>query len=61
MTGKLTDIFAVESEIAKTIAEMLQARLTGSEKEMMAAQPTTDITAYELYHKGRSHWERRSG
>src|SRR5437016_3351669 len=39
---KLTDIFAVESDIAKTIADTLQAKLTGSEKQMMAAQPTTD-------------------
>jgi TolB-like protein/Tfp pilus assembly protein PilF len=58
---KLTDIFAVESDIAKTIAEALQAKLTGSEKAMMAAQPTSDTTAYELYHKGRSLWEKRSG
>ena len=57
----LTDIFAVESEIAKTIAETLQAKLTGSEKAMIAAQPTSDTTAYELYHKGRSLWEKRSG
>src|SRR5262249_4055032 len=39
----------------------LQAKLTGSEKQMMTAQPTTDTTAYELYHKGRSLWEKRSG
>jgi len=58
---KLTDIFAVESDIAKTIADTLQAKLTGSEKKMMAVQPTTDTTAYELYHKGRSLWEKRSG
>jgi TolB-like protein/Flp pilus assembly protein TadD len=58
---KLTDIFAVESDIAKTIADTLQAKLTGSEKQMMAAQPTTDTIAYELYHKGRSLWEKRSG
>src|SRR3989440_1884743 len=58
---KLIDIFSVESEIAKTIADTLQVKLTGSEKQMMAAQPTTDTTAYELYHKGRSLWERRSG
>jgi TolB-like protein/class 3 adenylate cyclase/Tfp pilus assembly protein PilF len=58
---QLTDIFAVESEIAKMIAETLQARLTGSEKAMIAAQPTNDTTAYELYHKGRSLWEKRSG
>src|SRR5262245_28292713 len=58
---KLTDIFAVESDIAKTIADALQAKLTGTEKQMMAVQPTTDTTAYELYHKGRSLWEKRSG
>jgi TolB-like protein/Flp pilus assembly protein TadD len=58
---KLIDIFSVESEIAKTIADSLQAKLSGSEKQMMAAQPTNDTVAYELYHKGLSLWERRSG
>jgi TolB-like protein/Flp pilus assembly protein TadD len=58
---KLTDIFAVESDIAKTIADTLQAKLTGSEKQMIAAQATTDTTAYELYHKGRSLWGKRTG
>ena len=58
---KLSDIFAVQSDIAKTVADTLQAKLTGSEKQMMAAQATTDTTAYELYHKGRSLWEKRSG
>src|SRR5436853_1586211 len=58
---KLIDIFSVESEIAKTIADTLQAKLTGSEKQMMAAQPTSDTTAYELYLKGRSYWAKRSG
>src|SRR5881394_1617610 len=58
---KLIDIFAVESEIAKTIADTLQDKLTGSEKQMMAAQPTNNTEAYELYHKGKSLWEKRSG
>jgi TolB-like protein/Flp pilus assembly protein TadD len=58
---KLTDIFTVESDIAKTIADTLQARLTGAEKEMIAAKPTTDTTAYELYLKGRVLWAKRSG
>src|SRR4029077_4410820 len=39
---KLTDIFAVESEIAKTVAETLQARLTGSEKSSIAKTPTVN-------------------
>jgi TolB-like protein/Tfp pilus assembly protein PilF len=58
---KLSDIFAVQSDIAKTVADTLQAKLTGSEKQMMAAQPTNDTTAYELYHKGRSLWGKRTG
>jgi adenylate cyclase len=58
---KLTDIFAVESDIAKTIADTLQAKLTGSEKQMMASQPTADTIANDFYHKGRSSWEKRTG
>jgi serine/threonine protein kinase/Flp pilus assembly protein TadD len=58
---KLTDIFAVESDIAKTIVDTLQAKLTGAEKQLIAAQPTTDTTAYELYLKGRSLWGKRGG
>jgi TolB-like protein/Tfp pilus assembly protein PilF len=58
---KLTDIFAVESEIAKAIADTLQAKLTGAEKLMMAVQPTSNTEAYDLYHKGRSLWEKRTG
>src|SRR5206468_12602577 len=57
---KLTDIFAVESDIAKTIADALQAKLTGPEKQLMAAQQTTDTTAYELYLKGRFFWNKRT-
>ncbi|MEY2480741.1 MAG: hypothetical protein QOI04_1668 [Verrucomicrobiota bacterium] len=58
---KLTDIFAVESEIAKTIAETLQAKITGSEKNSIAKTPTVNPEAYELYLKGRFFWNKRSG
>src|SRR6266536_439046 len=58
---KLTDIFAVESDIATTIADTLQAKLSGAEKQLITAQPTSDLTAYELYLKGRSLWGKRSG
>src|SRR5213596_2929043 len=57
---KLTDIFAVESEIAKTIADTLQAKLTGSEKTSITKIPTADPEAYELYLKGRFFWNKRT-
>ena len=58
---KLTDIFAVESEIAKTIADTLQAKLTGSERNAIAAQPTQNTEAHQLYLRGRYLWNRRTG
>src|SRR5881394_3182485 len=58
---KLTDIFAVETEIAKTIADTLQAKLTGSEKTEMSKKPTEDPEAYEFYLKGRFFWNKRTG
>src|SRR6476659_1499906 len=58
---KLTDIFAVESDIAKMIAQALQATLTGSEKSSIAKQPTENPEAYELYLKGRFFWNKRTG
>jgi tetratricopeptide (TPR) repeat protein len=57
----LTDIFSVETEIAKTIAETLQAKLTGSEEHAISVKPTADAAAYQLYLKGRVFWGRRSG
>ena len=58
---KLTDIFAVESDIAKTIATTLQAKLTAPELTAMAKSPTPDQEAYELYLKGRFFWNKRTG
>jgi TolB-like protein/Flp pilus assembly protein TadD len=58
---KLTDIFAVETEIAKTIADTLQAKLTGSEKIAITTKPTENPEAHELYLKGRYFWNRRTG
>jgi TolB-like protein/Tfp pilus assembly protein PilF len=57
---KLTDIFAVESEIAKTIADTLQAKLSGAEKTAMSKQPTANPEAYELYLRGRFFWNKRT-
>ena len=58
--SKLTDIFAVETEIAKTIADTLQAKLTGSEERAIAAKPTENPEAHELYLKGRFFWNKRT-
>jgi len=58
---KLTDIFAVETDIAKTVADTLQAKLSGSEKRLMAKTPTVNPEAYELYLKGRFFWNKRTG
>jgi TolB-like protein/Flp pilus assembly protein TadD len=57
---KLTDIFAVESEIAKTIVDTLQAKLTGSEKRALASRPTENPEAYQLYLQGRFFWNKRT-
>jgi serine/threonine protein kinase/Flp pilus assembly protein TadD len=49
---KLTDILGVESEIAKGIAESLQAKLTGREEQALAAKPTNNPEAYDAYLRG---------
>ena len=49
---KLTDIFGVESEIAKRIAESLQAKLTGREERALAVKPTNNPEAYDAYLRG---------
>src|SRR4030095_12546839 len=49
---KLTDIFAVESEIAKAIAESLQAKMSGREKRELADKPTANPASYDAYLRG---------
>src|SRR5215475_12678560 len=51
---KLTDILGVESEIAKRIAESLQAKLTGREEQALAVKPTNNPEAYDAYLRGLS-------
>jgi tetratricopeptide (TPR) repeat protein len=51
---KLIDIFSVESEIAKGIADSLQAKLTGREEQALAVKPTNDPEAYDAYLRGRA-------
>src|ERR1700720_1989442 len=52
---KLTDIFSVESEVAKAIAEQLQAKLTGQEEQVIAAKPTDNVEAYDAYLRGLAY------
>jgi TolB-like protein/Tfp pilus assembly protein PilF len=52
---KLTDIFSVESEVAKAIAEQLRAKLTGHEEQVIAAKPTDNPEAYDAYLRGLAY------
>jgi len=52
---KLTDIFSVESEVAKAIAEQLRAKLTGQEEQVIAAKPTDNPEAYGAYLRGLAY------
>jgi serine/threonine protein kinase/Tfp pilus assembly protein PilF len=52
---KLTDIFSVESDIAKRIAESLQAKLTGREEQALALKPTNNPEAYDAYLRGLAY------
>jgi len=52
---KLTDIFSVESEVAKAIADQLRAKLTGQEEQVIAAKPTDNSEAYDAYLRGLAY------
>jgi TolB-like protein len=52
---RLTDIFSVESEVAKAIADQLRAKLTGQEEQVMAAKPTDNPEAYDAYLRGLAY------
>src|ERR1700737_2889938 len=52
---KLTDIFSVESEVAKSIADQLRAKLTGQEEQVIAAKPTNNVEAYDAYLRGLAY------
>jgi TolB-like protein/class 3 adenylate cyclase/Tfp pilus assembly protein PilF len=52
---KLTDIFSVESDVAKAIADQLRAKLTGREEQEIAAKPTDNPEAYDVYLRGLAY------
>jgi TolB-like protein/predicted Zn-dependent protease len=55
---KLDDVFAVEGEVAGAIAEQLNAKLSGAEKQEVAARPTNNPEAYDAYLHGLAFFER---
>jgi TolB-like protein/Tfp pilus assembly protein PilF len=52
---KLTDIFSVESEVAKAISDQLRAHLSGQEEQEIAAKPTDNVEAYDAYLRGLAY------
>ena len=58
---KLTDIFSVESEVAKAIADQLRAKLTGQEEDVIAAKPTDNPEAYDAYLRGLAYTLKAGG
>ncbi|MFL6589881.1 MAG: tetratricopeptide repeat protein [Chthoniobacterales bacterium] len=57
----LIDTFAVESDVAQKIAFSLAAKLSGEEKQAIAARPTENPEAHQLFLKGRFFWNKRTG
>jgi TolB-like protein/class 3 adenylate cyclase/Tfp pilus assembly protein PilF len=51
----LTDVFSVESEIARTIADQLRAKMTGQEQQAIATKPTDNSEAYDAYLRGLAY------
>lgn len=57
--GVMTDIFAFQSDLARKIAQSLEATITAEEKARLERPPTTNVAAYDLYLKGRYFWNQR--
>ena len=59
-TRKNTDVFTLQEDLANEISEKLRLQLSGDEKQRLAKRYTTNADAYELYLKGRYHWNKRT-
>jgi serine/threonine protein kinase len=57
---KLSDIFALEEEIARKISESLRMKISGENNTPAARRYTENTEAYQLYLRGRHHWTRRT-
>ncbi len=58
---KFSDIFEIEEQISSEIFEKLKGKLTGEEKKKLVKRSTEDTAAYQLFLKGRFHWNKRTG
>ena len=56
---QVEDVFALQDEVSRTIAETLEVKLLGSAQQSLAPRHTGNIEAYNLYLQGRYHWNRR--
>jgi len=56
---ELKNVFALQSEIAKNVADSLRVKILTPETEQIDRRLTENTTAYDLYLKGRSHWNKR--
>ena len=57
---KLADLTALQSEIARDVSQKLHTKLTGAEQQQVAKNHTQNTEAYQLYLKGKFHWNKRS-
>jgi serine/threonine protein kinase/Tfp pilus assembly protein PilF len=57
---RVSDIFSLESEVAKAVADQLRAKLTGDEKQAIAAKPTDNVEAYDAYLRGLAYYLKTS-
>jgi serine/threonine protein kinase/Tfp pilus assembly protein PilF len=57
---ELEDVFVIQDEISLAIVDKLKVKLLGDEKEKMLKRYTQNLEAYDLYLKGRYHWNRRT-
>ncbi len=53
----LTQVFAIQADIAARIAEALDVTLLESEKQLLAAKPTNNLEAYDFYLRGKEYWD----
>ncbi len=60
VSRRMSDLFNIEEEIAKEISEHLKLKLTGAQKKRLARRYTENTEAYQLYLKGRYHWNKRT-